>query len=345
MKSGMVLLFFTDSGRNFFNGGIMSSGSAVFKESDQTIFIKSDNTSKVKLPLEKYFSYNYRGFRFYTIDIKHTSEDELNFILKECETVEKACWNAQEDFFDYALKRDLLTYVEHEGKVVAFQIVSYWIMDNYFIFDLDETMVLKECRGNNMARALSMVNSRTFYLRMCKMKDINRMVFMGLTPNMGLINLLDKLRCLYQFLDNSFNPSENLLKIHDTYLVKKGAFLVHEDYPFFLKSMFPGSMERGKVNRKTSERVKKILPPGLDLNHRGDAFLFFASFSLIGVWPVMVLLMFISLGKGMLLNRKLGFLSWNKFDEAKKYIELCGDTVTESVKKKRRIFRLRRSES
>lgn len=321
----------------------MSSGSAVFEESDHTVFIKNNKTNAIKLPLEKYFSYNYKGFRFYTIDIKHTPEDELAFILKECEAIEKACWNAQEDFYEYALKRNLLTYVEHNGKIVAFQIVSCWIMDNYFVFDLDETMVLKECRGNNIARALSMVNSRTFYLRLCKMKDINRMVFMGLTPNMGMINLLDKLRCLYQFLDNSFKPSKNLLKIHDLYLVKKDAFLVHEDYPFFLKSMFPGSMEKGNVSRKTSKRIEKILPPGLDMKHRGDAFLFFASFSLTGVWPVMVLMMFISLGYGILLNRKMGFLSWNKFDDAEKYLELSGHVLIEESKKKRHIFRLKRN--
>ncbi len=323
----------------------MSSGSAVIKESEQTTFTKNRRINSITLPLEKYFSYTYKGFKFYTIDIKHTPEDELYHILKECEAVEKACWNAQEDFYDYALKRDLLTYVEHNGRIVAFQIVSYWIMDNYFIFDLDETMVLKECRGNSMARALSMVNSRIFYLRLCKMRDIDRIVFLGLTPNLGLINLLDKLRCLYQFLDNSFRPSENLLKIHDAYLAKKGAVLVHENYPFFLKGVFPGSMDKGKVNKSATERVNKILPPGLDLNHRGDAFLFFASFSLAGVWPIMVLFMFVSLGRGMLMNRKLGFLSRNKFEDARQYIELNGDMISYDGKKRRRIFGLRRNES
>jgi len=324
----------------------MSNGSVVFKESDYTAFTKKkDKENTIKLPLEKYFSYNYRGFKFYTVDVKHTPGDELDFIFKECEAVENACWTAQEKFYDYAVTRDLLTYAEYKGKIVAFQIVSYWIMDNYFIFDLDETMVLKECRGNSMARALSMVNSRTVYLRVLKMKNINRIVFMGLTPNMGMVNLLDKMRCLYQFLDNSFKPSENLLKIHDMYLERKGAFLVHEDYPFFLKGVFPGSMEKGGECGKSSKRVEEILPPGLDMHHRGDAFLFFASFSLISVWPIMVIIMFISLGNGILLNRKFGFLSWNKYNDARKYLELSGNTLIERKGKIRRILGLKRNAS
>lgn len=311
----------------------MNSISVDFQEEDQKTFIKN---SKISLPLEKYYSYNYRGFKFYTVDIKNTPEDELDLILKECDAVEKACWNPLEDFSVYARSRDILTYVEHNGKVVAFQIVSYWIMDNYLIFDLDETMVLKECRGNNMARALSMVNSRTVYLRLFKMKNINRIVFMGLTPNFGLIKLLDKMRCLYQFLDNSFKPSRNLMKVHDAYLERKGAFLVHEDYPFFLKSMFPGSLEKKEFRSKKSKRLEKILPPGLDLHHRGDAFLFFASFSKIGVWPIMVVIMFMSLGRGILFNRKLGFLGRNKYDDARNYLEMNGSAILERRQTDRR---------
>jgi len=291
----------------------MNSFSVAYKEPDQPHFEK--NTKQGKLSPGKYFSYTYRGLNFYTINIKNTPADELEVILNECEAVEKLCWDAQENFHEYAKKRDILTYVVKEGKVVAFQIASYWIFKNHFIFDLDETMVMKECRGIRMALALSAVSCRTFYLKMSNMKDVNRMTFISLTPNIRLINLLDKLRFAIRFLDTSFNPSQNLLKIHNSVLERKDAVLVHEDYPFFLKGVFPGSMKTAECSYKTSDRIKKILPPGLDLDSRGDAFLFLSSFSRIGIIPVMVILLLKALGPKIIFNRNLGIISFNKIKD------------------------------
>ncbi|HOO72835.1 MAG TPA: hypothetical protein PK926_13855 [Spirochaetota bacterium] len=314
----------------------MTSISVAFKNSpeEQNLIRKAGNTEEI--PLQRYYVLTYRGFRFHTVDIKHTPKNELEPILKGCEAVEKVCWKAQEDFFDYARKRDLLTYVEKEGKIVAFQIASYWIMDNYFIFDLDETMVLKECRGNSIARALAMLNGRTFYLRMCRMKGLNKMVFMGLTPNMRLVNTLDRLHFVYSFMDNSFNPSPDLLKIHDTFLEKKGAELVHKDYPFFLKSAFPGSLKPSDCGQKISKRIEKILPPGLDFNYRGDAFLFFMAFGKLKVWPAMIFMLLLTFGVQTFINVKLGIFSRKKFIETDKYLKLNGNTLVERRKNDRR---------
>jgi hypothetical protein len=313
----------------------MTSISVALQDSEeQQRFVKE--VDRCEPPLEKYHTITYRGFNFHTIDIKHTPRAELEPVLKGCEVVEKACWKAQEDFFDYARKRDLLTYVEKNEKIVAFQIASYWIMDNYFIFDLDETMVMKECRGKNIAKALSVVNTRIFYLRMCRMKGLDKMVFMGLTPNMRLVNQLDRYRWVYRMLDNSFNASPDLLKIHDAFLEKKGAELVHPDYPFFLKSAFPGSLKPADCGQKTSKRVARILPPGLDFNYRGDAFLFFASFGKKSVWPILVAFLYIALGKEAFFNKKLGIFSRRKFEDIDLYLKLNGNTFVERRRNDRR---------
>ncbi|HRZ28944.1 MAG TPA: hypothetical protein P5346_17130 [Spirochaetota bacterium] len=314
----------------------MTSISVAIRNSDKEHnLIKQANIGEV--PLEKYHVLSYREFRLHTITIKYTPKNELDPILKGCEIVEKACWKAQEDFFEYAKKRDLLTYVEKDGKIVAFQIASYWIMDNYLIFDLDETMVLKECRGHSLARVLSMITGRTVCLMLSRMKGIDKMVFMGLTPNLRLVNVLDRYRFAYRMLDNSFNPSPELLKVHDAFLEKKGAELVHKDYPFFLKSAFPGSMKPADCGQKTSKRIEKILPPGLDFNFRGDAFLFFMAFGKLTVLPPLVIMMLLTFGLGALTNKKLGFFSRKKYEEIDRFLKLNGNTMVERRKSDRRV--------
>ncbi len=291
----------------------MTNFSVAYKEPDQTHFIK--NKKPVHLPLDKYFIYEYRGFGLYSINLKNTPADELEVILDQCEAVENACWDAQENFHEYAKKRNLLTYAVKDGKIVAFQIASYWIYNNYFIYDLDETMVIKECRGNSMALALSAVSCRTLYLKMSNMKEVNTMTFISLTPNIRLINILDRLRFAIRFVDTSFNPSLNLMKIHDTVLERKEAVLVHEDFPFFLRGIFPGSLKQGDCSYRTSGRIRKILPPGLDLKSRGDAFLFIACFSKTGIIPIMVVLLIKALGFKVIFSKKLGLISFHKIKD------------------------------
>jgi hypothetical protein len=273
--------------------------------------------------------YVYKGLKLYTINVKHTPKIRLNAILDECEAVEKSCWDAQEKFHNYAKDKDILSYAVHDGKIVAFQIASYWIIDNNFIFDLDETMVIKQFRGMNLAMALTGINTRTFYLRMCKMKHVNTMTFVGLTPNLKLINLLDKFRYIIQFIKTSFNPSPAIFKIRDSFLEKKGATLVHEDYPFFLKGVFPGSLKPSDGCKNASKRVKKMLPHGLDFNSRGDAYLFLACFHQITIFPIMLILIIKALGFKFLFNSSLGYFSRKKNIDVYKYLNLMSRNLSE----------------
>ncbi len=203
--------------------------------------------------------------------------------------------------------------------MIGFQIASYWIVDDVFIYDLDETMVMKEHRGKNLAMALSGVNCRTLILRIRKLKTVKKMTFIGVTPNLRLINLLDRIRYFIYFLDSSFNPSKKLLKIHDYLIFEKGESLVHNDYPFYLKSVFPGSLKPADHTHKTSKRIKKTLPPGLDFNGRGDAFLFLCLFDKFRIQPVMVLLLLKAMGPGVIFNKNLGLFSKHKYRHVLKF--------------------------
>ena len=295
-----------------------------------------NDIQKLKLDETQEAVYKYRGFRYYTIDLKNTPRKKLDAVLRACETVEKACWDAQENFFEYARKRNLLTYAVHEGKVVAFQIVSYWVVDDVFIFDLDETMVLKEHRGKKLAMTLSGVNCRTLILRVRKNRNIRKMTFVSLTPNLRLVNLLDRLRHIIHFLDSTFNPSKRLMKIHDYLIEAKGESLVHCDYPFFLKNVFPGSLKPADHMYNTSKRIRKILPPGLDFNRRGDAFLFLCCFDKMRILPVMVVLLVKAMGFKILFDKKLGLLSGEKYNHAYKYLALDKTLFVERRKANRR---------
>lgn len=275
--------------------------------------INKFTAEKIELNDDSEVVYKHKGYRFFTIDIKNTPRKKLDAILRECERIEKCCWTAQENFFEYAKKRNIITYAVHDDRIIGFQIASYWIVDDVFIFDLDETMIMKEHRGKNLAMTLSCINCRTYILRIRKLKTIRKMTFVGLTPNLRLVNLLDRIRYFIYFLDSTFNPSNKLLKIHDYLIFEKGESLVHKEFPFYLKSVFPGSLKPADHTHKTSKRILKTLPPGLDFNGRGDAFLFLCLFDKFRILPVMVLLLFKGMGTGIIFNKKLGLFSKHKY--------------------------------
>ncbi len=62
-------------------------------------FINKFAGEKIDLKDDSEVVYNYKGYRFFTIDIHNTPKKKLDAILRECERIEKSCWVAQENFF------------------------------------------------------------------------------------------------------------------------------------------------------------------------------------------------------------------------------------------------------
>jgi len=76
--------------------------------------------------------------------------------------------------------------------------------------------------------------------------------------------------------DCSFKPSLDLIAIKNEYCRRHRIELVHEDYPFCLKNLFPGSnmFSRNDPRFQFRTRVKSNIPPEFDHMERGDAYAF-----------------------------------------------------------------------
>ena len=247
------------------------------------------------------------GYKYYQIDIRNVEIERLQKIIDACEAVERACWDAQEPFHNYFKERDLLTYIVKDGQLIAFQLLSYWTFERYVAFGFDETMVLKEHRGYNLGFALCTVSARTLYLIFSKKKGA-KFTFLSITPNPGVMLGYFRYRYLLSIMVNTFKPSPDLMKIHDKYLEKKNHSLVHKDYPFIIKNMFPGSLSSFKT-KPFPPKLKKMIPDDANFFERGDAFAFMAIFSKYTCWPGITLMMFRFFGKEYVTNKNMGIFA------------------------------------
>ncbi|MBU0992063.1 MAG: hypothetical protein KJ737_06175 [Proteobacteria bacterium] len=253
---------------------------------------------------------NRQGFKFYTVDIKNTDISRLKKIVGACEKVENACWTAQENFYSYFNERDMITYIVKDGKVVGFQLLSHWVIDRYVVFGLDETMVLKEYRGNRLGLTLCVLSARSIFTIFSKKKKA-KFVFLSITPNPRVMIGFYKYKTLFKIMQNSFKPSESLMMIHDKLLFRKKATLVNRDYPFFFKNMFPGSLGSFEMN-DFPKPIRKMVPPEISFFERGDAFIFMAIFSKLTCWVPLTVMMLLRFGRKCFFNENLGFFRKNK---------------------------------
>ncbi len=253
---------------------------------------------------------NKDGFRFYTIDIKHVDISRIKTIIDDCEKVESECWKAQEDFYSYFIERDLVTYIVKDHKLVGFQLVAYWEFERYVVFSLDETMVLSEFRGNRLGLTLCTLSARSIFTIFSKKEKV-RFVGLSITPNPHVIMGFYKYRALFRIMQNTFNPSKDLMMIYNKLLFRKKASLVNKDYPFFFKNMFPGSLGAFEVDM-FPEPVRKMVPPEIDFFERGDAFVFMIIFSKLTVWLPLTAMLLSRFGWKYVFNDNLGFFRKNK---------------------------------
>ncbi len=253
-----------------------------------------------------------KGFKYYRVDIKHTDFSKLKKIIEECKNIENKNWNAQSDFYEYIMERDLLIYILKDNKIAGFFLLSYWVSDRYIVFGFDEAIVKKVYRGVNLALAMCGLASRTLYLKFSKQKQKFKYVMQILTPNISVINGIYKYRFLFATMEAStFKPDKNLMKIHDKLLLREKTTLVNKDYSFFFENIFPGSIKKTDKKIKCPEKLKKMIPPEVDFIKRGDSFAFLASFSMLTCLPGITTLMFKCFGKKYLTNNNIGIFLKN----------------------------------
>lgn len=258
--------------------------------------------------------HSHKGINYYIIDLKLIDWRRIGNIIDECGEVEDACWKAQENFFDYLRKCDVLSYAEKDGRIVAFDAVTLVYSGNTCLYSNDETMVLKEFRGQDIARKLVIVTIEWFLTKTACLKGTRYIVFSSFSANPRVVNSYFKNAWTRIFFDCSFKPSLQLISIKSEYCRKHKIDLVNEDYPFCLKNLFPGSnrFDPNDPKLQFTQNVKNHLPAEFDHMGRGDAFAFLLKIPARSFRFVVFLIMARCFGRDYFTAKGMGFFSPRK---------------------------------
>ncbi|HNY64663.1 MAG TPA: hypothetical protein PKM41_04445 [Deltaproteobacteria bacterium] len=256
----------------------------------------------------EYFILSRRGINYYLVDLRGADHEELSTIISQCEYVEGQCWRPQENFSDYLRKCDLLCYAEKDGSIVGFTAVTMMFSGRTCLYSNDETMVLKQVRNQKVALSLVSLALQWAFVKTGLFNDTRSVVFTSISSNPRVVNFYFKNSWSRIFFDCSFKPSLRLIAIKNEYCRKHRIELVHEDYPFCMKNLFPGSntFDRDNPKFQFSGSVKANMPEEFDHMDRGDAFAFMLKVPMAASRLVVSILMARCFGREYLASRLIG---------------------------------------
>ncbi|MBP7738164.1 MAG: hypothetical protein KA369_19470 [Spirochaetes bacterium] len=271
-----------------------------------------EEEKKIQVPVtcRDNFIHEHKGFNYYVVDLKYADYSILEDIISECEAVESDTWKAQEDFFNYIKKSDILVYAEKNGRIVGFNLVSLLLINEYCFYTIDEAMVLRAYQGNNIARNI-VTTTLWWFLRIIELDSaVKKGVLVSISSNPRVVNNYYKNKYITNFLDNSFKPSDDLINVHRAYLVKNNFELVDRDYPFCVKNLFPGSQQLDWNNKKFQflDEVKDLMPSDFEHTRRGDAWAFMVVTNMHLANFVIRAIALAFFGFKTLFHKKIGFL-------------------------------------
>jgi hypothetical protein len=254
-----------------------------------------------------------KGFNYYGIDLSSANIDTLEEVISACEAVENSTWTAQENFYEYFKKSGLLIYAEKEGQVVGFCLASLLLINEYCFFTNDETMVLKECQGFNIALYIVTTAFLYFMKKLNLEKSIKKFIYVSISANPQVVNGYYQNKYWNKF-DNSYHPSKELINIHQAYLDKYNMTLVDGAYPFCVKNLFPGSQHLDWTKKKFQfkDDVKNLMPPQFDHKERGDAWAFMFMTNMRGAYKLFLYMALAFIGKKTFFNERLGLFRRKK---------------------------------
>ncbi len=261
---------------------------------------------------------SFRGFNYYAVDLRKADFDEIEEIISGCEAVENDTWKAQENFFQYIRKSDLLVYAEKGGRIVGFNLVSFLLINEYCFYTIDEAMVLRACQGNNIARNVVATAFCWFVKNIAQDTMTKKVVMVSISANPKVVNDYYKNRYITRFLDNSFYPSDDLVRAHHGYLHKYNFTLVDNSYPFCIRKLFPGSQQLDWSDKRYQflDVVRRRMPSDFDHAVRGDAWAFMAVANLRLARGIIRAVSLIFFGREALFNEKIGLLRRKKRTDA-----------------------------
>jgi hypothetical protein len=252
----------------------------------------------------------HKGFNYYVIDLKNSDFSVLDEIITGCEAVESDTWKAQEDFFDYIKKSDILVYAEKDGRIIGFNLVSILLINEYCFYTIDEAMVLRAFQGNNIARNI-VTTTLWWFMKIIDLDGaIRKGVLVSISSNPKVVNNYFKNKYITRNMDNSFFPSEDLIAVHRAYLAKNNFELVDANYPFCVKNLFPGSQQLDWTKKKNQflDDVKKCMPADFEHTRRGDAWAFMVVANMHLAYFVIRALVLAFFGTKSLFHKKIGLL-------------------------------------
>jgi hypothetical protein len=269
--------------------------------------------NQVPITSEDNFLIHNKGFNYYGIDLSTSDFAALEEVIDACESVENSTWKAQENFFEYVKKSDLLIYAEKDGQVVGFCLASLLLINEYCFFTNDETMVLKDCQGSNIALYIVTTAFLYFMKKIDLGKSIKKFIYVSISANPQVVNGYKKNTYWNQF-DNSYHPSNELVSIHHAYLKKYNMSLVDEHYPFCVRNLFPGSQQLDWTKKKFQfmDEVRQLMPAEFDHKERGDAWAFMFMTNMRSAHKLFLYMALSFIGKKTFLNVKLGLFRRKK---------------------------------
>lgn len=282
----------------------------------QVKYYSHEGYDPVAITCRDYFIQAHKGINYYLIDLKTADWSRISTIIEACDAVEKACWTPQEDFFNYLGKCDILSYAEKDGRIIAFDVVTLLNSGSCCVYSNDETMVLKECRGMDIARKLVIITLEWFFTRTTCFRgsEVDYIIFTSISANPRVVNSYFKHAWSRIFFDCSFKPSPQLVTVKEAYCRKHRISLVDEHYPFCFKNLFPGSnkFDPNDPKHRFSRDVFAHMPHNFDHMGRGDAFAFMLKIPMGMARVVVLLLMLMCFGKAYLSRKGMGLLGRKK---------------------------------
>ncbi|MBN2158252.1 MAG: hypothetical protein JW807_02565 [Spirochaetes bacterium] len=260
------------------------------------------------------FILHHKGFNYYAVDLRNSNFDDIEDIIAGCEAVENDTWKAQEDFFQYIRKSDILVYAEKNERIVGFNLISLLLINEYCFYTIDEAMVLRAFQGNNIARNVVITALWWFLKKIDLGSAVKKAVLVSISANPKVVNNYFKNKYVLRVFDTSFFPSDELITLHRAYLTKNNFFLVDNRFPFCVKNLFPGSQQLDWTNKKYQfhNEIVKRMPPEFDHKKRGDAWAFMLAGNLKLGYTVIRIMTFLFLGTKTLFNKNIGLLKSKK---------------------------------
>lgn len=270
---------------------------------------------QVSITCHDNFLIHVKGFNYYGVDISNTDINDLEDMISACEAVENDTWKAQENFFEYFKKCDLLIYAEKGGQVVGFCLVSLLLINQYCFFTVDEAMVLRAFQGDNIGRNVITTSFLYFMKKIDPGKSIKKFIYVSISANPKVVNMYHKNKYMSQTFESSFCPTDELVNIHHAYLDKYNLCLVDNRYPFAVKNVFPGSQQLEWCNTKYQfcDTVKRMLPPDFDHKDRGDAWAFMFMAKMPAAYLLFTYTALSFIGWKAFFNKKMGLLKRKKY--------------------------------